>query len=112
MNLSEFITKKGQEKGLSADVISIILMSAHRHLPGNVPEEKWEEQVMVWINNAASKQREEAIKQEPNLKTDCLDTSILGGQAPQPQFQNNSSATFNNFGEIVRENIEGHGKSR
>lgn len=112
MNLDEFITKKGQENGLGADVISRILMNAHFQLPRNVLEEKWEEQVMVWINNAVSKQREETMMQETNLKTDWLDTSILGGQAPQPQFQNNSSVTFNEFGEIIRKNIEEHGKSK
>lgn len=113
MNLGEFIVQKGQEKGLEADVIDRILLSASRKLPGNVPEERWEEQVMVWIANAATKQREEALTNDTHKEeNNGLDTSILGGQAPLPQFQNNSSVTFNDFGEIIREDIEEQGKSR
>lgn len=106
MNLGKFIIQRGQEKGLSEDVIARILMNASRKLPGNVPEEKWEEQVMVWIDNAALKQKEEATTNENDLENNGLDTSILGGQAPQVQFQNNCSATFNNCGEIIRGNLE------
>lgn len=106
MNLGEFIIQKGEEKGLDKGVIARILMNAQRKLPGNVPEERWEEQVMIWINNAAAKQREETSSNEPIKENNGIDTSILGGQAPLPQFQNNGSATFNEFGEIIREDIE------
>lgn len=64
MNLGEFIIQKGQEKGLNEDVIARILMNASRKLPGNVPEERWEEQVMTWINNAVSSQNEETLTNE------------------------------------------------
>ncbi len=53
MNLGDFIIKEGLEKGLSEDVIGRIIGNAARKLPGNVPEERWQEQVMIWINNAA-----------------------------------------------------------
>lgn len=116
MNLGEFIIQKGQEKGLDNDVISRILINASRKLPGNVPKERYEEQVMVWINNAAAEQREEALAnemiKENSLENNGLDTSILGGQAPLPQFQNNSSVTFNDSGEIIREDIEEQGRLR
>ena len=55
MDLANFIITKGKEAGLTKDQISGILLSASRKLTGNVPEEKWEEQVMEWINKRAQK---------------------------------------------------------
>ena len=55
MDLANFIITKGKEAGLTQDQISGILLSASRKLTGNVPEEKWEEQVMEWINKRAQK---------------------------------------------------------
>lgn len=55
MDLANFIISKGKEAGLTKDQISGILLSASRKLTGNVPEEKWEEQVMEWINKRAQK---------------------------------------------------------
>ena len=114
MNLGELIMQVGKEKGLSDDVISRILMNAERKLPGNVPEERWEEQVMLWIDNAAMKQRTEAnpMPMENSVEDKGIDMSILGGQAPQIQFQNDSVATYNDFGEIIRDNIEEKGRVR
>lgn len=48
------------------------------------------------------------VKEENN----GLDTSILGDQAPMPQFQNNCAVTFNDFGEIIRESIKEKSKSK
>lgn len=55
MDLANFIITKGKEAGLTKDQISGLLLSASRKLSGNVPEEKWEEQVMEWINKRAQK---------------------------------------------------------
>ena len=55
MDLANFIITKGKEAGLTKDQISGILLSASRKLTGNVPKEKWEEQVMEWINKRAQK---------------------------------------------------------
>ena len=55
MDLAKFIITKGKKAGLTQDQISGILLSASRKLAGNVPEEKWEEQIMEWINKRAEK---------------------------------------------------------
>lgn len=55
MDLANFIITKGKEAGLTKDQISGLLLSASRKLTGNVPKEKWEEQIMEWINKRAQK---------------------------------------------------------
>ena len=111
MNLGEFIIQKCMEAGLSSEDLDRILLNAARRFPGNVPEEKWEEQAMIWINNAEARQKEKMMTLESE-KNDTFDTSILGGQAPQTQSTNNNGAFFNNFGEIIREDTEEQGRSR
>ena len=63
MNLQDFIITNGKAAGLSNDEIAGMLQSAHRKLPGNVPEERYEEQVMEWINRRAKINKEEKEKQ-------------------------------------------------
>ena len=50
MDLTNFIITNARAAGLDDNHIAGLLQSASRKLPGNVPEEKWEEQVMEWIN--------------------------------------------------------------
>lgn len=55
MDLKNFIITNAKAAGLDDAHIAGLLQSAMRKLPGNVPEEKWEEQVMEWINIRAKK---------------------------------------------------------
>jgi len=73
MDLRNFIITNGKAAGLTDDQISGIFASATRKLPGNVPQEKWEEQIMTWINNRAQKNKEQNTKPDianmKNIKT-------------------------------------------
>ena len=73
MDLANFIITKGKEAGLTKDQISGLLLSASRKLSGNVPEEKWEEQVMEWINKRAQKniQNQENIESKNVYAENC-----------------------------------------
>lgn len=57
MDLADFIITNAKAAGLNDDEIGGILQSATRKLPGNIPEDKWEEQIMTWINIRAKKNR-------------------------------------------------------
>ncbi|MBQ6991817.1 MAG: hypothetical protein IJN50_02735 [Clostridia bacterium] len=58
MDLKNFIITNGKAAGLTDDQINGVIASAVRKLPGNVPQEKWEQQIMIWINDRAQKNKE------------------------------------------------------
>ena len=68
MNLKDFIITNGKAAGLSDEQISGVLASASRKLSGIVPKERWEEQVMTWINNRAKANREQSAKDDNEEK--------------------------------------------
>ena len=57
MNLKDFIITNAKVAGLDDNEIGGILQSASRKIPGNVPEEKWKDQIMEWINIRANKNK-------------------------------------------------------
>lgn len=57
MDLVDFIVTNAKAAGLDDDQIGGILQSATRKLSGKVPEEKWKEQIMEWINIRANKNK-------------------------------------------------------
>lgn len=63
ITLGEFIISKGIEHGLDEKEINVIMTKASHRLPGNVPKEKCEEQVLEWIKKKASEK--EATKPAP-----------------------------------------------
>ena len=57
MDLKNFIITNARANGLDDNQIAGIIQSACRKLPGNVPEEKYEEQIMEWISIRAKKNK-------------------------------------------------------
>lgn len=63
MNLKDFIITNAKAAGLSNDEIGGIMQSAMRKLPGNVPEDKYEEQIMEWINVRAKNKQKSSLRE-------------------------------------------------
>ncbi|MCI8352373.1 MAG: hypothetical protein HFJ58_01945 [Clostridia bacterium] len=71
VNLTDFTITNGRLAGLNENEIAGILQSAMRKLPGNVPEEKYKEQIMEWINNRASRKRKiDLNEQESTMESE------------------------------------------
>ena len=67
MNLKDFIITNAKVAGLSDNEIGGIMQSAMRKLPGNVPEDKYEEQIMEWINiRVKNKQKSNPRENKPD----------------------------------------------
>lgn len=63
MDLKNFIITNARANGLDDNQIAGIIQSACRKLPGNVPEEKYEEQIMEWISIRAKKNKENSLNE-------------------------------------------------
>lgn len=63
MNLIDFIITNAKAAGLDDNEIGGIIQSARRKLPGNVPEDKYEEQIMEWINIRAKNKKNSNLKE-------------------------------------------------
>lgn len=63
MDLKDFIITNARAAGLDENQIAGIIQSACRKLPGNVPEEKYEEQIMEWISIRAKKDKENSLNE-------------------------------------------------
>lgn len=63
MNLIDFIITNAKAAGLDDNEIWGIIQSARRKLPGNVPEDKYEEQIMEWINIRAKNKKNSNLKE-------------------------------------------------
>ena len=63
MDLKNFIITNARANGLDDNQIAGIIQSACRKLPGNVPEEKYEEQIMEWISIRAIKNKEYSLNE-------------------------------------------------
>ena len=63
MNLKNLIITYSIDYLLYDKKIAGIIQSACRKLPGNVPEEKYEEQIMEWISIRAKKNKENSLNE-------------------------------------------------